>query len=251
MVADERFARLRWLDLYDGNSASGRPGDDDFIDIVTSPHLARLEHLDYGTNDASDEGVAALASSPTMTRLRSLNLCANHVSPAGLRALAHSPTLSGLRHLDLSSCMGTTPLDDGAFADLLSSPLFARLTALDFSHNAVREAGVARLAATPAARGLRALVLGGRRYEGGSWSRPLSTASVRALAESPHLARLRRLELPSVFLDDEAALLLARSRRLRGLRELVVEAGPGLTEAGRKALVDRFGAGVNIEETKG
>jgi hypothetical protein len=107
------------------------------------------------------------------------------------------------------------------------------------------------LAATPAAKGLRALVLGGRRYEGGSWSRPLSTASVRALAESPHLARLRRLELPNVPLDDEAALLLTQSRRLRGLRELVVAAGPGLTEAGRQALVERFGAGVNLVDAKG
>jgi uncharacterized protein (TIGR02996 family) len=250
MVADERFSHLRWLDLYDGNSASGRPGDDDFIDIVTSPHLARLEHLDYGTNNASDDGAAALASSPTMTRLRSLNLCENYVSPVGLRALAHSPTLTSLRHLNLFACMGKTPLDDGAFADLLSSPLFTRLTALDFSSNAVSDEGVRRLAATPAAVGLRALVLGPRRGDGPR-RRLFTTASVRALAESRHLARLRRLELPSVPIDDEAALALARSRRLRGLRELVVKAGPGLTEAGRKALLDRFAVGVNIEEAKG
>jgi uncharacterized protein (TIGR02996 family) len=250
LVVDPRFASLRWLDLYNSDSAGGRPGDDVFIDMVTSPHLARLEHFDFGANSARDDALEALASSPTMSRLRTLGLAGNYVTASGLRLLGHSTNLPGLRHLDVSWSMARQPLDDTALAILLQSPLSAQLTFLDFRGNAISDEGVRWLAATPGAAGLRALVLGGTRYvyqeDGNHWRQVLFGPSVRALAESPNLGGLRRLALPNVPLDDELAGLLAGSRRLKGLRELAVEAGPGLTEKGRAALQARFGAGVKI-----
>jgi uncharacterized protein (TIGR02996 family) len=253
IVVDPRFAHLRWLDLYNSNSANGRPNDDDFIDIVTSPHLARLEFFDFGTNDAGDDGLEALASSATsMTHLRSLGLAGNHITTAGLHSLGHSANLPALRHLDVGWSMSRQMLDDAALAVLLESPLLGRLTFLDFHGNPISDGGVRQLGSTPAAVGLRALVLGGTRFnslaEGGGWRQILSAASVRALAEAAHLTGLRRLALPDVPLDDELAVLLAGSRRLRRLRELRVDAGPGLTEAGRQALQTRFGKGLVIIE---
>jgi uncharacterized protein (TIGR02996 family) len=251
LVAGPRFAHLRWLDLYDSDSASGRPGNRGLIEIATSPHLARLEHLNYGGNYAGDEGLAALASSPTMTRLRSLCLSTGWITRAGIEALARSTTLASLRHLDLSGPLSDHRPDDAALAVLLESPLFARLGFLDLTSNEISDEGVRRLAHSESAAGLRALVLGGTRYVR-TRGRPavfqplLSADSVTALAEAPCLAGLRRLCLPSVPMDDDAAQRLARSRRLMGLRELVVDAGPGLTAKGREALRARFGAGLMI-----
>src|SRR5262249_38080228 len=76
-VASAKFTQLRWLDLYVSNAAGRRPGDDDFIAIITCPHLAQLEYFNYGSSNATVVGVAALASSPSMGRLRSLCLSSN------------------------------------------------------------------------------------------------------------------------------------------------------------------------------
>jgi uncharacterized protein (TIGR02996 family) len=245
-VLDPRFASLRWLDLYSSESASGAPIDA-FTDIVTAPYFAQLEHLDYGLNRLGDEQLAALVGSSTMGRLRSLGLCSsNYITAAGLRSLSHSLAVPALRHLDLRSC----DLDDVGLAVLLESPLFARLSFLDFSCNHISDEGVSLLAGKPEVAGLRALVLGGtcldRTATGFEDRQVLSGASVQALAESPYLGGVRRLALPDVRLDDELAERLARSRGLKGLQELTVDAGPGLTDKGRAVLQDRFGAGLEI-----
>jgi uncharacterized protein (TIGR02996 family) len=238
-VARPNFTQLRWLDLYSSNSAGGRPDDDDFIAIVTSPHLAQLEYINYGSNNASDAGVAVLASSPTMSRLRSLSLSSNDISAEGLRMLALSTSLTSLQHLDLSSCCVNDSPDDSALAVLLESPLFVQLTYLNLRSNRVSDEGVACLARTPAAKHLRTLVIGGQGF--GQTEPALSGASVRSLGVSPHLTGLRSLALRQLPLDDELACILAYSTNLQGLRELIAQRGPGLTAKGDEALHKRFG----------
>jgi uncharacterized protein (TIGR02996 family) len=240
LVANARFSGLTWLDLGGSNSAWGRPGDDDFVDIVTSRHLARLEYLGFDSNNVTDEGIVALADSPTMSRLRSLCLAANPVSWNGLRLLAESPHLTSLEHLDLSYGLEIDRLDDRAIAALIESPLLGRLTLLDLSHNPIGDEAISRLAAAPGASRLRVLALGDEQ-------RFLSARGVRALADSPYLFELRRLVLPAVRLDDGAASALAHSRRLANLSELVVHDGPDLTDKGRQALRHRFGEGLVFE----
>src|SRR5262249_23488788 len=132
----------------------------------------------------------------------------------------------------------------------LESPLFPQLTFLDVASNEITDEGVLRLSGSPQAARLRVVVLGGTRYvlnpDGSRWEPLLTAASVRALAESPWLSGLRRLELPNVPLDDESALLLARSDRLGGLRLLIIDAQPGLTEKGIQVLRARFGSGLQL-----
>jgi hypothetical protein len=250
VVVNERFANLRWLDVCYTRSVDAEPLNDVFIDIVTSPHLARLEYLDFGFNSVTEEGLVVLASSPTMERLRSLNLRYCRIGSAGLRALAHSTTLKNLKHLDVSGSQADNRPGDSDVAMLLESPLFDRLTCLNISSNAVTDDGVRLLARSPRAANLRALVLGGFfvvNPERNESRLLLTTDSVRALADSPFLSGLRRLELPVVIMDDETAILLARSRRLKGLREVDLCAGPGLTKAGWQALQERFGDGLTLQ----
>jgi hypothetical protein len=245
-VARPNFSHLRWLDLYNSNSADGRPDDDDFIAIVTSPHLARLEFFNFGSNNATDDGVEALASSRTMSRLRSLSLSSNDVTADGLRILARSNSLTSLQHLDLSSCCVDDSPDDSALAVLLESPLFGQLTYLNIRSNRVSDEGVACLARTPAANRLRTLVIGGQGFR--QTQPALTAASVRSLGTSPHLTGLRSLALRQVPLDDELACILAHSSKLHGLRELIGQRGPGLTAKGDEALHQRFGNQVLLYE---
>jgi hypothetical protein len=244
LVAGPRFSRLSWLDLGGSNSAWGRPGDDDFTNIVTSPHLARLEYLGFDCNAVTDEGVCALAVSPTMSRLRSLCLAGNRVTWSGLEELSQSSYLTSLEHLDLSYGM-EVGFDDHAVDVLIASPLLDRLTLLDLSHNPISGEALSRLAECPDVSRLRALAVGAA----GAHLRVRE--GVRALAASPHLWELRRLVVAAVPLDDATAEALARSRHLGNLQELVVRGdGPDLTDAGLRALRERFGDGLMIDESR-
>jgi uncharacterized protein (TIGR02996 family) len=245
-VARDHFSRLRWLDLYDSDSASGEPGDEEFIDIVTCAPLSNLEYLNFGMNEVGDEGLAALASSPTMSRLRSLGLGSNSIGRAGWEALAKSRTVDNLRHLDLSSSRLDDRPGDAGLAVLLASPLFRRLRHLEIDSSGISDEGIARLARSPTVANLRSLIVGGT----GAWTNgvfpPLLTAaSVRSLAESSHLGGLHRLSLPAVPLGDEEAVLLAQSSGLSGLRELGAS-DKALGARGKRALRERFGDGLRL-----
>jgi uncharacterized protein (TIGR02996 family) len=238
LVASPKSQHLTWLDLGGSNSAAGRPGDDDFVNIVTSPYLERLEYLGFDCNRVTDEGVVALANSPTMGRLRSLCLAGNEITWKGLEELAQSPHLTSLEHLDLS--WGPAAFDDHAVDILIKSPLLGRLSLLDISHNPISGAAVRRLAASPSVRRLRVLAVGDRQGR-------LSIEGVRGLAVSPHLSKLRRLVLWGVRVGNNVAEVLAHSH-LPKLRELVLDDAAGPTNSGRQMLRERFGDGLVINE---
>jgi uncharacterized protein (TIGR02996 family) len=240
LVAGPRFTNLTWLDLGNSDFDADTPGNDDFIKIVTSPYLARLEYLGFEGNRVTDEEVAALANAPTLGRLRSLCLATNEITWNGVEALAQSPHLPSLEHLDLSSGLAVG-FDDRAVDALLNSPLLGRLTLLDISRNPISDAAVSRLADSPGIRRLRALAVG----EGLGF---LSSEGVRALAASPHLSELRRLVLPGMRLDNTVADALARSPHLANLRELVLDDGIDPTNRARRLLRERFGDGLVINE---
>jgi hypothetical protein len=237
----ERFAELRWLDLFGSDSAAGRPGDEELIAFVTCKHLANLEHLDFGCNRAGDESIQALANSPHMGRLRSLDLCSNAVGVEGWDLIARSRSLKNLRHLDLSYAWPTQPGDLG-LQRLMRGRVFRQLKYLAIDSSGVTEDGVARLARSKVVSGLRALSIGGLSREA-----PLTAAAVRALAGSTRLTGLRWLSLPEVLVTDAEAHLLAKSSGLRGLRELNVS-GRRLSDEGKAVLRERFGEGLTLPE---
>ncbi len=241
-VADVELPELRWLDLYNSNSAAGRPDDDAFISLVTCPHFAWLEYLNYGTNNAADEGTEALAGSPVMKRLRSLCLCGNYVGREGWAALGKSRTLESLRHLDLSWPMCEEKPGDEGLAALLKGPLGRRLSYLKIDSAGITDDGIRRLGRTKGVAGLRSLIVGGGEYTGGERHPVLTAASVPALGGSPHLKGLRRLSLPMVPAGDEEAAMLAA---MPNLTELAID-GEGMTAAGNRLLQERFGDGLTL-----
>jgi hypothetical protein len=70
----------------------------------------------------------------------------------------------------------------------------------------------------------------------------VATAGVRALVESPWLARLTSLALSGNQLGNAGAEILARAPRLQEVQVM----GAGIGENGRRALRARFGGQVKV-----
>src|SRR5262249_35365719 len=167
------------------------------------------------------------------------SLCRAPAEPGdeGLRRLASSPHLPQLRKLQVFDRRTVGPR---GLADLLASPLWARLTDFGLSHATIGDEAARLLAPTLARGGLRRLSLcywglGARAARAlataPSWGpleeleldgNALGDRGISALAESPHLAGLRALSLYSCGMTDAAARALAASVHLSRLRRLRV-----------------------------
>src|SRR5262249_17369086 len=71
-------------------------------ELVRSPHLLRLAHLQIRLSDMGDDGIRLLIDSGMLRRLRWLDLRHGAVTDDGARLLADSPDFVRLEHLDLS-----------------------------------------------------------------------------------------------------------------------------------------------------
>jgi uncharacterized protein (TIGR02996 family) len=230
LVANPKFAQLTHLDIFNSNSFAGGPGDEGIAQIVTSPHMGRLEYLDIGACDVSDDGLCALAASPHMSRLRTLKVDSCYFKGPGIRALATSNSLPNLAHLHL--CWGGSP-GSNLVSDLIDGPLLSRLRGLDIGKCELEDSHLVRLAACPDVSGLRYLGIGDDR---------LSAAGVESLLHSPSLSQLSHLEWygrGEVGLADEIASVLIGAPQLTRLTVFVHEENRPDEEMIRR-LQDRF-----------
>ncbi|HEU0034436.1 MAG TPA: TIGR02996 domain-containing protein [Kofleriaceae bacterium] len=180
--------------------------------------------------------LAALAALPALQRIQELELYdggarpVKAIAPEHLQALASSPHLGGLRRLFFHE---HTLSDAGARA-LAAARWWPRIRELLIANNAVGDAGLPaiveqlvdlrflfadetnvgpetmRALARSGVRGLEELLLAGTRPGDG----------MCALADSPVLATVTRLDLARTYVGDAVAQALARSPYAGALREL-------------------------------
>jgi uncharacterized protein (TIGR02996 family) len=188
-------------------------GDSGAAALAGSPHLGGLEALSLMSCGIGPEGIGALAASSGWKRLSHLNISGNAVRSQGARALADGLRLPALREL----LLGTTQLEDDGARWLAQAPLDG-LTVLNLYNNGIDWPGIRALAGSAHLASLTDLNLTDNRVGGGS-----RTQGVQALAESPYLGNLRKLQLyRNGRLGPEVFRLLAESRRLHP--EMVVYA---------------------------
>jgi uncharacterized protein (TIGR02996 family) len=261
-------------------------GDAGVQAIVQSPTLAGLASLDLDQNHLSDDAVRALAGWPALARHTVLKLCFRRqygdpfgiaVGPAGVAALAASAHAANLRELYLEGhavgdagvevlaasahlgrletltvqpihpsregWQGPGPppgtLTEASALALAASPHLTGLRTLDLYGNLLGDPGAELLAASPNLAGLVTLDLG---------NNDVGEEGIRALAASPYLGNLERLNLVANRLTDAAGLLLASWPRSSRLRRLNLY--HGFSEGVNRALLDRFGDDVNLDERK-
>jgi hypothetical protein len=270
-AASEALARspylrgLRSLGLAAGDYFAN---DHEIRPLLGSPFLAGLERLDLRGMPVNAEDVEALAASPAPAGLRSLSLNLEHCGIAAVEALLDSPWASGLRQLTLCNAPGrdvdlerspvmalakaaslaglreldlrSVPVGDEQLATLAESPHLSRLVSLKLGYTTyfLTEAGIRRLAESPALPALRRLSCRGfgRRF------------MVAALAGTPLASRLTALNLRAQHLSpDDVRPLLDRSRWPRLVRLDLAE-NQDLDEDVCGALLDRWGAAIRLDD---
>jgi Ran GTPase-activating protein (RanGAP) involved in mRNA processing and transport len=157
--------------------------------LVESPSAAGVTALEVGDSQASDrdvtdEGARALAASPHLTRLRSLDLSCTAVTAAGLGALLDSPHLTRVEALQLTH--NRSGFRAEAINSIESAAGLALLSSLDLRSCNLGDAEAAALARCGWLRTVRRL---------GLRDNDVTSAGVRALADSPHLGNLTDLDL--------------------------------------------------------
>jgi uncharacterized protein (TIGR02996 family) len=163
----------------------------------------RTLHLSSRLNDEMLIALAALPPFPTLTRL---DLSENWFTATGVARLAASKAFPNLAALDLSRM----PLDAAAIRALAKAKW--RLGELNLRACNFRAAGAEALAASRLLAGVKVcdLAANGIGYRG-----------VKALAECPHAAGLRHLDLGFNHpLGKSGLLAIAKSPHLRGLTRL-------------------------------
>ncbi len=161
-----------------------RFGPDDAEHLFALPLLRQLQHLDLSDNRPKVRGVTALAESGIVRGLRILNLSNTRPGVPGVKALTEAGGLGGLRMLDLS-CNAIGRICVKALAQCSSLRRASR--ALNLASNHVGDAGAAA---------------GGIAFAHWSTGIGLRDAEIEnvgaiALAESPYLENLLRLDLRS------------------------------------------------------
>jgi uncharacterized protein (TIGR02996 family) len=222
LVQSPLLQLIRELDFSE--NALGNRGP---VLLAKSRHLTRLDALNLSFTALGDKGLQALATSPAFERLRSLKINDNtRLGIPGIRALAESPFLTALTDLDVSG----NGLSDVALRPLFDGPPGSRLFRLNVVGNRLRDAGTAALVAAPVFRQMaeRDGFIDLRRVE-------MGPEGAKALAASPALARVERLDLEGNVLGDAGLTALAASPHLTQLRELLLRDNR-LTDYGIRAL---------------
>jgi hypothetical protein len=212
---------LRALDL-----AENQLTNQDAVLVAEAP-LAGLRTLELARNDIDDRGVESLAAARGPRRLERLGLAANVVELDGARALAASPL--PLVELDV----GQHAFAGHRTGNVIGPPALEALATrpwrrLVLSGNAMGNAGAEILAR--AWLGLEDLEIADANIgPSGAW----------ALAASPHVAALRRLDLSQNPIGDDGASALEASPFLSTALELRV-AGCALGDGILARLARRF-----------
>lgn len=100
--------------------------------------LPYLRNLSLNNTSPGPEGIRLLSSSPTLARLHRLRFGSNHVNSSLMAELATCHEVSNLRVLEISG----NPIGNGGASAIAHSPHFAGLLALDLSYSQVGDEGI-------------------------------------------------------------------------------------------------------------
>ncbi len=205
----EHLARVRDLGLCGADLGNGGLNL-----LLRSRHLSAVESLDLSFNGLDDSAARLLARTSALPRLRELRLNDNgRLTADGLTALADSPALGGLELLDVSA----NDIGAAGIEAVVGSPYLGDLHTFAAHSNRIGDAGAKALAGSE----LLARMLA-REPKLALPRSGIGPAGARALAESPHVAGVRELDLTGNQLADDGTRAVGESECLPNLRRLVL-----------------------------
>lgn len=101
LAENPAMANLTKLALQPRPEGIAAAGPEGFRELLRSPHLRRIRHLQLRYTDIGDRGMADLVRSGWLRRLRVLDLRHGTVTNRGARSLVEAPDFGNLQRLDL------------------------------------------------------------------------------------------------------------------------------------------------------
>jgi uncharacterized protein (TIGR02996 family) len=198
-------------------------------DLIKRNRFTHLRHLTLDYNPLGSTGARMLAACPRLASLTRLSLMGTRIRPQGVAALARSRHLRNLRRLDLSYII----LEDEGVRALVERHTLPPLAELGLENNYLTDAGLRALVESDVEMPVRLNLSHNR----------ISSKGVALLARSPRSRRLGEFLLHGNILDDKSYRALAESPYLDGLWRLQVRWHRELTvPAGIARLRERLGA---------
>jgi uncharacterized protein (TIGR02996 family) len=231
--------RLRALTL-NAESYPDRLALDDVQQLAASPHVEKLETLNLAQNWLGGPQMERLTTSTRFPSLHTLELKQNYLGHAGIEQLLAWPELKHVRKLGLGwNALGSMEQRPGALFQ--RSPNLQALEALTLHGNFLHPEDFVSLANTSAFTRLVVLDLASSDFDG------LNDAACLALAASPYLRSLQRLNLSdnAITADGARALLASTSLPARCQIDLRnCEINDPEKERLRPQFAERFGPNV-------
>lgn len=194
--------------------------------------LAGARLLDLGGCPLSAEDINSLAECPHLQNLRWLNLAGTGVTMSGVYALLGSHNLQGLRGIDLA---GNDLKGSTGFA-LSAASHHRGLEVVELGHNDLQARSAGYVTGACCVKQFTRLRLDGN---------PLGDWGAEDLARCEGLAHVRSLDLGRCGITTDGAMALAESPHLSGISRLnLVDNSIGLR--GQQILQDRFGDRVRL-----
>ncbi len=179
--------------------------------LAGAAHGRHLTMLVLDDQPTGDEGVGAFADEALLPRLNSLWLNRNELTDAGVGRLSRWAGADRLTELGLDG----NGLTDEALATIGSGPLGRNLTELLIAGNPrLTTRGLGAFLDSPACRDLRVLNI--------AYLKTVTNAVAEQIAESPRFAALRTLVLYGTGVGDRGVTAILRSPHLARLRFLNV-----------------------------
>lgn len=146
--------------------------------LLSSPHLAGLEHLHVANAVLDRDAIQGLLKSPALPRLRCLKLTDVGIRGAWLEAAPLATPVFELRRMDVSRNLLT---DEGA-GYLAESAWLGSVEHLTLRHNFIAEPGARALISSPFLRGMTQLDLSDNKVAAGDRAALKSLADARRVA---------------------------------------------------------------------
>jgi Leucine-rich repeat (LRR) protein len=206
LCALEQISTVRQLDLSDNQI-----NDEAFQVLFESENLSDLEELVLSINYITDEGAQKIAASQSVAikKLKSLVISDNKLNDSSVQALIRSPHFSLVEKLDFS----WNETGNGTFKAFGETEQLPNLKSLVLERGYVDAEGVEGFLKGGVANHLEELDLS---------SNKLNDKAVVALAQSPHLSKLKILRLTHNLFGDEGAKALGESTTLSELTHLYI-----------------------------
>jgi uncharacterized protein (TIGR02996 family) len=159
--------------------------------IISCPHLNRVNKLTLNRLNIDDEKVKLISESSYLNNLQNLELGENKITAKGIASLAQSKYLSNLNSLSLYS----NQIGSNGAKNLAKTTQLTRLKSLNLNNASIGPAGVAALADSAGLAGLTTLIMGRFRFGNTVGGEAIGDDGAVAIASSKYLNKLEYLSL--------------------------------------------------------